>query len=65
MSEKITYDAKETAALIGISPSKMYQLIRENKVPHITFGRRTVIPKSSFLAWVEHSTGGDNICAEE
>ncbi|MDF3005514.1 MAG: helix-turn-helix domain-containing protein [Candidatus Fimivivens sp.] len=57
--DKITFTVKEAAEIIGISPSKMYQLVRENQVPHISLGKRTVIPKQGFFTWVNQAaTGG-------
>lgn len=57
--DRITFTVKEAAAIIGISPSKMYQLVRENRVPHISLGKRTVIPKQPFFTWVSNvATGG-------
>ena len=52
---------KEAATLMRISPSAMYQLIRENKAPHISIGKRKVIPAAQFYEWINRSvTGGSS-----
>lgn len=57
--DKITFTVKEAAEIIGISPSKMYQLVKENRIPHISLGKRTVIPQKGFFNWVSNAaTGG-------
>ena len=49
---------KEAAAILRISASKTYQLIRENKLPHIELGHRYVVPKQRLMEWVELSVKG-------
>lgn len=51
---------KEAAAIMRVSSSAMYQLVRENKAPHISIGKRKVIPAARFYEWLDKSvTGGD------
>lgn len=57
MEQKIL-TAKEAAAVMRISVSAMYQLMRENRVPHICVGKRKVIPASRFYAWLESNVMG-------
>lgn len=57
--EKTVLTVKEAAAIMRISTSSMYQLIRENKAPHICIGKRRVIPATPFYAWLNSIvTGG-------
>ena len=57
--EKAVLTVKEAAAIMRISPSAMYKLIRENKAPHISIGKRRVIPAEPFYAWLNSIvTGG-------
>lgn len=56
--EKTVLTVKEAAAIMRISASAMYQLIRQNKVPHISVGKRKVIPANRFYAWLEGSVMG-------
>ncbi len=61
--EQTVLTVKEAAAIMRISTSAMYQLIRENRAPHISIGKRRVIPAAPFYAWLNASVeGGDNLC---
>lgn len=56
--EQTILTVKEAAAIVRVSPSKMYQLVRENSVPHIALGHRCVIPKMQLMAWLDSSVKG-------
>lgn len=58
MSEKVVLTVKEASQIMRISPSSMYILIREKKVPHITVGKRKVIPAEQFYMWLNSSVIG-------
>ena len=49
---------KEAAAILRISPSKTYQLIRSNQIPHISMGKRYIIPREPLLKWLASSVKG-------
>lgn len=51
--EKSILTVKEAAAIMRISTSAMYQLIREGKAPHIIIGKRRVIPAAHFYKWLD------------
>lgn len=51
--EKTVYTVKEAAAVMRISPSSLYALVRANKVPHISVGKRQIIPAARFHAWLD------------
>lgn len=50
--EKITYSIQEVADLLGISKSYAYELVRNGTIPALELGRKKIIPKESFHAWV-------------
>lgn len=52
--EKRTYNAVEVAVMLGISKSKVYDLIRQGVIPSLKLGSRVVIPKSKFDEWVDN-----------
>lgn len=49
---------KEAADIMRISTSSMYQLLRENKAPHICIGKRKVIPAAQFFVWMDSVVKG-------
>ncbi len=61
MTEKLTYSVPEISELLGVSTTKLYQLIRYNSIPHLKLGKRVVIPKKEFTEWLSKSCLGGNI----
>ncbi len=52
-----TMDVAEAAALLGVSPWLVLQQVAKGNLPHKRFGRRILIPRASFLAWLEDVDG--------
>ena len=48
-----TMDVAEAAALLGVSPWLVLQQIAKGNLLHKRFGRRILIPRCAFLAWLE------------
>ena len=60
-------NADTVAKALGVSPSSGYELMHEKDFPALKIGSRIVVPKESFIRWVEQNTGGavrsiENIC---
>jgi len=49
---------KEVAEILRISPSKAYELLGCNVIPHLRLGTRYVIPRDMFFAWIRNSVQG-------
>jgi excisionase family DNA binding protein len=43
----------KAAALLGISRSKLYQLVERRAVPHIRFGARIVFNEAALEKWAD------------
>lgn len=43
--EKATLSVEETAKYLNIGRSLCYRMIKENKIPHLKFASRIVVPK--------------------
>ena len=52
-----TMDVAEAAVLLGVSPWLVLQQIAKGNLPHKRFGRRILIPRRAFLAWLEDVDG--------
>ena len=48
-----TYSVPEAAAVLGVSTTKMYQIIRMKGFPVIVLGKRRVIPMTALDRWME------------
>lgn len=52
--------AKEAADILRISRSQLYAMIRSNEIPHISLGKRQVIPARQLHDWLDKRTEGGN-----
>ena len=59
--ENAIMTVKEAAAILRISSSAMYRLVREEKVPYISVGKRRVIPVGRFYAWLDTVVKGGQL----
>jgi excisionase family DNA binding protein len=48
-SEKLVFSVSETATLLGVSRTKVYDAVLTKQIPSISFGRRILIPKVTLL----------------
>lgn len=55
--ESLMYTVDEVASLLGIARGKAYEHVRRGDIPSIRMGRRFLIPRERFHAWVnqEHA----------
>ncbi len=52
--EKLIYSIPEAAEVLGISTSKMYQVVNMKGFPVIALGKRRVIPIKALERWLEN-----------
>jgi len=58
-----TMTVMQVAAALQISRSKAYEIVRGNDFPKIRIGKRILVPRDAFHAWMEKNTMltyGDN-----
>jgi excisionase family DNA binding protein len=48
--ERLTYSIEETAQMLGVGRSKIYDLMRDGSLKTIKMGRRTLIRRSAIEA---------------
>ena len=51
--EKLVYNIREAAAVLGISKSYAYELVRRNEIPSLQLGKRRVVPKTYLEQWIQ------------
>lgn len=54
----LTLCAEHISQILGISRSATYTLLRSKGFPTIYIGKRMVVPKDKFIAWIEEQTAG-------
>ena len=52
---------KEAAAILRVSQSKLYQMVKEDKIPHVSLGGRIIFPEARLMEWVNASVCGGGI----
>ena len=50
---KMTLSVREAAELIGISKTKMYELIHSNEITCIHVGKKIVIRRNALMDWIQ------------
>ena len=48
--------ADDVASVLGISRANAYTLMHSKEFPTIFIGKRMLVPKDKFLAWIEEQT---------
>ena len=51
----------EAAELLGIGRNLAYELVRENRLPHVKLGRRILVPRRGLEDWIAREAGIGNI----
>jgi excisionase family DNA binding protein len=51
--QSLTYSVDEVAALLGIARGVAYQSVRNGEIPATRVGRRWLIPRRRFHAWLD------------
>ncbi|GDY28777.1 helix-turn-helix domain-containing protein [Gandjariella thermophila] len=52
-TERLVYKVDEVARMLGLSRGMAYQYVREGVIPAERIGRRWVIPRRRFHAWLD------------
>ncbi|MEV6707765.1 helix-turn-helix domain-containing protein [Micromonospora wenchangensis] len=55
---RAVYTVKEVAAMLSLSVSSAYALVRAGQIPAERLGRRWVVPRTRFHAWLDGASGG-------
>lgn len=52
MQDKIALNVTETAEVLGVSRTVVYQLMHREDFPSFKVGKRTLVPRAALEAWV-------------
>lgn len=52
----LTYTVEEAAKVLRVGRNQMYALIHTAGVPHITVGRRILVPRDGLQAWLTQTS---------
>ena len=51
--QKLTWSASEAAEIVGVSVSKMYEMMRIEGFPTIKLGKRLLVSRKGLERWIE------------
>lgn len=51
--QKLTLSVPEAAEIIGVSPSKMYEVVKIQGFPLLRLGKRLLVSRKGLERWVE------------
>jgi len=57
--EPLTYSVEEVAALLGIARGVAYESVRTGEIPATRVGRRWLVPRRRFHAWLDGADLGE------
>ena len=52
----LTLTAPEVGEVLGISRAAAYELVRSEGFPRMKIGKRVLIPRDKFIAWIDENT---------
>ena len=55
-TETLTYTVDQVAALLGIARGVAYDSVRNGEIPATRIGRRWLVPRKRFHAWLDGET---------
>lgn len=44
---------REAAAMAGLGVNQLYEAVKRGEVPSLRLGRRILIPRKKFIAWLD------------
>ena len=59
-TQSLTYTVDQVAALLGIARGVAYESVRNGEIPATRVGRRWLIPRKRFHAWLDGDTEQSN-----
>lgn len=51
--ELLTYSVEQVAEMLGVARGVAYEQVRSGEIPAIRVGRRWLIPRTRFHAWLD------------
>ncbi|WP_344023336.1 helix-turn-helix domain-containing protein [Pseudonocardia kongjuensis] len=54
--EQLTYSVEQVAEMLGVARGVAYEQVRNGEIPAIRVGRRWLIPRNRFHAWLDGET---------
>lgn len=51
--KRLAYTIKEAAEMLGLSKSRLYEMVQFDEIPHMRIGGKVLLPKKEFESWLK------------
>jgi excisionase family DNA binding protein len=60
MTDRLLWTVPEAAKALGMSKNSVYDLIRDDRFPHVRIGSRIRVPVAGLHEWLQNNTAGSS-----
>lgn len=50
--KRLAYTVKEAAEMLGLSKSRLYEMVQFDEIPYMRIGGKILLPKKEFESWL-------------
>lgn len=51
--KRLAYTIKEASEMLGISKSRLYEMVQFGEIPYMKIGGKILLPKKEFESWLQ------------
>lgn len=51
--KRMAYTVKEASEMLGISKSRLYEMVQFGEIPYMKIGGKILLPKKEFESWLQ------------
>jgi excisionase family DNA binding protein len=51
--KRLAYTVKEAAEMLGLSRSRLYEMVQFDEIPYMKIGGKILLPKKEFESWLK------------
>lgn len=51
--KRLAYSIKEASELLGLSKSRLYEMVQFDEIPYMRVGGKILLPKKEFESWLK------------
>ncbi len=51
--KRLAYSIKEASEMLGLSKSRLYEMVQFDEIPYMRIGGKILLPKKEFESWLK------------
>lgn len=51
--KRLAYTVKEASEMLGLSKSRLYEMVQFDEIPYMKIGGKILLPKKEFESWLK------------